>query len=195
DLALRRAIERKPGAVGLPVFMQRERSGRLVETSPLGSLSAQAVLASVNVPVDGDGRVRSYRYGFSESGRYRPSVGALLGGADYGRTDDFGIDFAIRPDSVGHVSFEDVYRGRFDPALVKGRDIMIGATALELGDEFATPRHGTLSGVYVHALAYESVRTGRDLRQLSPQVMLGLAALAAALLRPGRASLASLLRR
>lgn len=187
DLALRRAIERRPGAVILPTFVQMLRRGgteTTIESSPLGDLSGQAVLASVNVPVDTDGRVRSYRYGFGEGEAHRSSVGALLGGAAYGRTDAFLIDYGIQPEEVPHLSFEDVHAGRFDPALVKGRKILIGSTALELGDEFATPKARALSGVYVHALAYESVRAGRDLRQLNPLLMIALAAWAAFLLRP-----------
>ena len=187
DLEMRQAIERRPGAVVLPTFVQAQGRGvdrRVMETSPLGGLSEQAVMASVNVPVDADGQVRHYRYGFGEGERYRQTVGALLGGAAYGRNDEFLIDYGISPATVPHLSFEDVRAGRFDPALVKGRNILIGSTALELGDEFATPKARALPGVYVHALAYESLRAGRDLRQLSGTVVLLLAAWAAYLLRP-----------
>ena len=187
DLALRRAIERRPGAVVLPTFVQPQGRGadrRVMETSPLGGISEQAVLASVNVPVDADGQVRRYRYGFGEGERYRASIGALLGGAAHGRTGEFLIDYGIRPVTVPHLSFEDVRADRFDPVLVRGRNILIGSTALELGDEFATPKARALPGVYVHALAYEGLRAGRDLRQLSDAVVLAFAAWAAYLLRP-----------
>jgi CHASE2 domain-containing sensor protein len=59
---------------------------------------------------------------------------------------------------------------------VRGKKMMIGATALELGDEFATPV-GLLPGVIIHALAYESIADGgRALISLSPLALLILCA-------------------
>jgi diguanylate cyclase len=187
DRALEAAVGRKPGAVVLPTFVQTVRQGGQevqIENSPLGSLSAQAVLASVNVPVDTDGRVRRYVYGFGEGEAWRASVGALLAGAPHGRTGAFLIDYGI-DHRVPAVSFEDVYQGRFDPAAVRGKKVLIGATALELGDEFATVKRGTLPGVLVHALAYESALAGRALTQLHPWIVLLASGWAIWLLRPG----------
>jgi EAL domain-containing protein (putative c-di-GMP-specific phosphodiesterase class I)/CHASE2 domain-containing sensor protein/GGDEF domain-containing protein len=190
DKALAEAIGRRPGSVVLPTFVQRTTAmsdgGQMVESSPLGALSAEALLASVNVPVDDDGRVRRYAYGFADSAAPRQSIAALLAGQPAGHSGEFLIDYGVRAKDLPRLSFEDVYEGRFDPKLVAGRQVLIGATALELGDEFATPRHGTLSGVFVHALAYESLRQGRALTQLSPLAALALALLAAGLTRPRR---------
>lgn len=199
DRALAAAVDRRPGAVVLPTFVQRLSSAApnaLVETSPLEAVSREAVLASVNIPVDGDGRVRRYYYGFGAGEGYRESMGPLLAGAPPQRTDPFLIDYGISRGTVDHVSFEDVYDGHFDPRLVKGRRILIGATAQELGDKFATPLRGTMPGVYVHALAYESVRAGRALAEPRPWLPLGLALWCAWLLRPrAREELRKLLRR
>jgi signal transduction histidine kinase/CheY-like chemotaxis protein len=199
DSILQASIAARPGAVVLPTFVQQDDSRtptRLHETRPLAALSGQAVLAGVNVPVDSDGRVRRYRYGFKSGAVERTSMGATLAGAPPGLTDAFLIDYGIMASDIDRLSFEDVYRGRFDPSLVRGRKVLIGATALELGDEFATPRRGTLPGVYVHALAYESLHGGRGLGRLQWPVLLALAAAAAAWLRPaGALSLARALRR
>lgn len=199
DAALRSAIERRPGSVVLPTFVQALRVGgaeTTTESAPLGDLSGEALLASVNVPIDSDGRVRSYRYGFGDAGAYRPTIGALLAGAPIDNRGAFLIDYGIRPDQILRLSFDDIHNGRFDPARIKGRRILIGSTALELGDEFATPRQRAIPGVYVHALAYESVLAGRALRPVSPLAVLVAAAGAALLLRPRRAgSIPQLLRR
>jgi len=198
DQALATAIGSRPGQVVLPTFVQTAGRGgvrRQVDTQPIERLSRQAVLASVNVPVDADGRVRRYRHGFGEGEGQRPSMGSILAGKRPDTTGSFLIDYGIRVADIDHLSFESVYSGRFDPALVRGRAILIGATALELGDQFATPKHGVLHGVYVHALAYESLRAGRGLYELSLPALTFLAGLTAFLLRPrGRRDYSATLR-
>jgi signal transduction histidine kinase len=192
DRRLEEAVESQPGSVVLPTFVQRRSRGagsELLESSPLAGVAAEAVLASVNVPVDSDGKVRRYAYGFEAPGGHRPSIGALLAGAPPGETGSFFLDYGIRVENVPKLSFDDVHDGRFDPGMVRGRAVLIGATALELGDEFATPRFGTLPGVFVHALAYESVRAGRDLKRLHPYAVLLLALAIVVPLRPSRGAL------
>jgi len=187
DRALEEAIRSRPGTVVLPTFVQAAGKGamkRQVETHPLETLSDQAIVASVNVPVDADGRVRRYRLGFGDGIEHRASMAATLAGSPPGPTSEFLIDYGIRLSDIDRLSFEAVYAGRFDPSMVRGRKVLIGATALELGDEFATPKRGTLQGVYIHALAYESLHAGRDLKEINPLILLLLAGAAAWALRP-----------
>ena len=177
DEALARSISAHAGVVVLPTFVQgvstlNRGNGTIVESSPLGSLSANALLASINVVGDDDGRMRAYRYGFQSGDTYRQTMAALLAGAPYGSSDKFLIDYGIRVHEIDHLSFEDIYRGNFDAGLVRGRAILVGATALELGDEFVTPRYAILPGVYVHALAYESIALNRALHRVNPFAML-----------------------
>ena len=73
-----------------------------------------------------------------------------------------------------------------DPAKVRGRAILIGATALELGDEFSTTQSATTKGVYIHALAFEALIAGRALVEPSALLMFLAAAVVAFLLRPTR---------
>ncbi|MFZ3008424.1 MAG: CHASE2 domain-containing protein, partial [Phenylobacterium sp.] len=190
DKTLAEAIAARPGSVILPTFVQpvRRRDGgtSLVETSPLRGLSTEALLASVNVPVDADGRVRRYTYGFGVDEAYRPSMGASLAQTPQQRRDSFLIDYGARVGEIDHLSFEDVFRNRFDPKLVRGRSILIGATALELGDEFATPQAGTVNGVYLHALAFENLTSGRALVSPPAWMTFALACLLIIFLRADR---------
>ncbi len=172
DVVLHDAIEADPGSVVLPTFMQ---PGLREENSPLASLSQNAVLGSVNVRLDPDGRVRRYHGGYSHDDHYHASMAAVLAGASYGDTDPFLIDYGIRSDQIDRLSFEDVYRSNFDPERVRGKTILIGATALELGDEFSTPIVPAVPGVVVHALAYESIVQGRMLMSPNGVVTLALA--------------------
>lgn len=185
DTALAEAIARHPGQVTLGAFRQWSNHGgsdaRVLENLPLPSLRREALVASVNVPVDADGEVR--RYAFTGLDGRRPSLAANLAGAP--DRPDFAIDYGIDRRSIPFLSFDDVLNDRFDPALVEGRVVLIGATALELGDEFATPV-GLLPGVTIHALAYESMVGGRALMTLSGPALLILCLGLGALLLPRR---------
>ncbi|MFN3932527.1 MAG: EAL domain-containing protein [Brevundimonas sp.] len=186
DQSLADAISRHPGQVALANFVQAESYGpagqALVENTPLAMIRRDAMLASVNVPVDSDGQVRSYDA--SPGASNQPSLAALLaGGASTAGM--FDIDYGIDHRSIPHLSFDDVLHDRFDRSLVAGRMILVGATALELGDEFATPA-GLVPGVYLHGLAYESLVGGRALGTLHPLALLGLCGALVLLLMPTR---------
>ena len=174
DTALKHALEAYPGAIVLPTFM---RPGASVETTPLGSLSRDAVAAGVNVELDADGRVRRYWRGFQYPSHYRASMASVLAGAPYGQTAPFFIDFGIRVQQIERISFEDIYNGSFDRARVRGKSVLIGATALELGDRFASPLQPSIPGVFIHALAYESLAQRRTLLAPSWLIVFGLAVL------------------
>ncbi len=186
DSALRAAIEADPGSVVLPTFVQSE-SGE--ENAPLASLSRDAVVGSVNVRLDEDGRVRRYLRGFDHGDHYHASIAAVLADEPYGLTSAFLIDYGINSEHIDRLSFEDVYRGAFDPARVRGKVVLVGATALELGDEFVTPAQTSTPGVVVHALAYESLVQGRALLEPSRVLVLGLALLVLVMLWPRRGPL------
>jgi len=186
DDVLAATIRHWPGQVILPTFVQSARhggDGRMVSARPIDTLADDVVLASVNVPVDADGRVRRYQTGFDTAAGVRPSMAATLLGRPPG-FGDFLIDYGFDANAVTRLSFQDVYAGKFDPNLVRGRDILIGSTAVELGDQFATPKVGILQGVYVHALAYESLRAGRALQSPGLPFLIVCSALAAFFLRP-----------
>jgi diguanylate cyclase len=181
DAALRAAIEAKPGTIVLPTFMQR---GAGEKNTPLASLSRTAVFGSVNVQLDSDGRVRRYQRGYDHEEHYHASMAAVLSGAPYGETAPFLIDYGIRSAQIETIGFEDVYRGTFDADRVRGKVILVGAEALELGDEFSTPIQPAMPGVLIHALAYESLVQGRTLLEINGGIVLGLGLLALFLLWP-----------
>ena len=187
DAEFARAIDDAQGTVILPTFVQPSANG-LVENIPLSTLSDGAVFSSVNIPIDSDGRVRRYHYGFNVDGAYRSSLAATLTGTHYGDTSSFLLDYGVRASSIDRLSFEDVYNGDFDPTRVQGRAVLIGAVALELGDEFATPVAPAVPGVVLHALAYENIVQGRTLLQLSSLVSYLIAFVALLVLWPRKRS-------
>ena len=176
DRRMAQVISARPGAVILPAFVQAvtqaDGKSKLVESHPLAGLASDALIASVNIPIDPDGRARRYENGFGQDESYRPSMGGALSEASGQKSGAFLIDYAFNPHDIPHLSFEDVYRNRFDVSKVRGRRILVGARALELGDALATPQYGILNGVYLHALAFEALTAGHAL--LAPQPALPL---------------------
>ena len=178
DAEMQSIAAAEPGSLVLPTFVQTR--GERFENTPFQGMAQNAVLASVNIPVDADGVVRHYWRAVPRGDHYEASMAATLAGATYRDNSAFVIDYGINIDAIPRLSFDDVLNNRFNPAAVRGKAILIGATALELGDEFATPHTPSEPGVFIHALAYESIYQNRSLAETNGLVgfVLALAALA-----------------
>lgn len=162
DAAFAAALGRAGDKVVLPTFSQRADSGTAgwTDSLPIGPLRAHAALAAVTVQPDADGLVRRMPFGTVTDGLPRPSLSAMVAGVSGSADTDFPIDFAIDPASIPRHSFVDIRDGRFDPAAVRGKAIVIGATAVELGDRYAVPNHGVIPGVVIQSIAAETLRHG-----------------------------------
>ena len=162
DEALAKAIAAAGGKVALPTFGQQSTASdrRVIDAFPLAMFRDRATLASVSMGPDSDGVVRRAPMGTMNGGSPRPSLSALLANRS-GRADTaFPIDFGIDPDTLPRSSFIAVRDGHFDRRDIAGRDVVIGATAIEMGDRYATPRWGVLPGVVIQALAAETLLRG-----------------------------------
>ena len=164
DAAMARALARSNGLVALPTFAQLAGTGegdtRLIDSLPLPAFRPHVALASVSMQPDADGIVRRAPLGTMTAATPRPSLSAYIAHRS-GRADEFfpidaGIDHRLLP----RLSFVAVEHGRFDAAAVRGRDVLIGATAIEMGDRYAIPHWGVVPGVIVQALAAESLFPG-----------------------------------
>lgn len=158
DDAFAAALE-KSGSAYLPVFRQLSQTGGTEETTnwPLARFAVRSWPALVNVFGDAEGAIRFYPYGEVIEGDYIPSAAALLTGAFSERSGSFPINYALRPDSVPVLSAVDVANGTFNPDLIAGRSVVVGASAIELGDLFVVPVHGIVPGPLVHVLAAETL--------------------------------------
>jgi len=172
------ALKKAEGSVALPAFKQtlrNDENGKTIYVNrPLPQFSKHAWSATANVAVESDGMVRRYSYGETLDGSFLPSVGALLGGKFNRKEQPFQIDFSIRADSLPTVSYVDVLRGDFATLKkLKHKKIIIGATAIELGDRFNVPRGQVIPGATLQALAAESILQDRALRSSSSIATLG----------------------
>lgn len=179
DQAFVDALQKAGGSVILPSFRQwvgDRGNGKTIHVSrPLPQFGKHAWSATVNVAVEPDGLVRRYSLGDTLDGIFLPSMGALLAGKYERKEESFWIDFGIRADSVVTVSYVDVLHG--DPTTVKklkDKKVIIGGTALELGDHISVPNGRIISGALLQTLAAESIRQGRALHASSSVVTLSL---------------------
>jgi len=177
DQAFVEALENAGGSVVLPSFEQpgaKGSDGTAIHINrPLKQFGDHAWTAVVNVAVEPDGLVRRYPFGEKLDGEFLPSMGAVLAGQHAAKRKPFLIDFGIRAASIPRVSYIDVLRGD-DATLAKLRDkkVVIGGTALELGDRFSIPNGGVVSGPLLQALAAESILQNRTLSWTSDIVTL-----------------------
>jgi diguanylate cyclase (GGDEF)-like protein/PAS domain S-box-containing protein len=168
DEAFAKALERAGGSIVLPTFQQWVGSGssRAIHLNrPLPRFAKHAWPAIVNVSTEADGIVRRYPYGETFDGTFLPSMGAVLTASYETTKAPLWIDFSIQPASIPIVSYKDVLSD--EPAVLrqlKTKKVIVGGTALELGDRFNIPNGHTVSGVVLQALAAESILQGRLLR-------------------------------
>lgn len=187
------AAIRRNGRVVLPVVPRPIGPGMLADGRPTAPFAqAAAGLGHIEMQLDGDGIARSiYLFGGAE--RLYPQLAlAMLQIAAPATAAPFlpaGIDaplagpattwqrdrwlhlpFAGPPGTYRTVSYVDVLTGAVDPARLKGRLVLIGATASGLGDIYPTPmsRSGRpMAGVEIHATVLDALRGGTAIEWLS----------------------------
>jgi CHASE2 domain-containing sensor protein len=176
DQAFVEALQKAGGSVVLPSFKQladgRNRKD-IYLNRPLPLFGDNSWPAIVNVAVESNGVVRRYPFGEMFDGKFVPSMGAVLAGRHERNKEPLWIDFSIRPETVPTVSYVDVLRG--DPVVARrlaNKKVVIGGTALELGDRFNTPNGQIVTGPLLQSLAAESILQDRVLRPTSEVVRL-----------------------
>ncbi|AIF49513.1 diguanylate cyclase [Dyella japonica A8] len=183
------------GHVVMPVFAEAaELGGVLEEVLPTPAIArSAAALGHVDASKDPDGITRGV---YLKAGLGQPQWPALaLALYDMGtpsplhplpglrqpegtarspyewiRDDYVLIRFANAAGAFNQVSYVDVLRGRVPGALLKGRWVLIGATAAGLGDQLATAASGANSpmpGVEYQANILESLHGGRLITPLN----------------------------
>ena len=188
DRAFAEVLAATGPTVVLPVFQQFttsvDGSTAVYLSVPLEQFAEHTSLASINVRPERDGLIRRMSVVEPWGDAFIPSLAAFLAGDAFATAGDFYIDYGINPRSVPRLSYVDVLQGRFDPAEVAGKSVIIGGTAIELSDFVATPISRALPGPLVHALSYESLVQGRALQRFGPEPILAIGLLLALLSGP-----------
>ncbi len=187
DARLEQALATTGGRVILPAFKQQIQGpggAAMSLTAPLPRFQLQARVGTINVFAERDGLVRRAMIRDRWDDSAIPSLVALLAGRQDLPAASFHIDFGLDLGTMARLYFADVMAGRFDPAVVAGKDIIIGSTAIELGDMMPVPVLKTVPGPVLLALAYNSLVQGRALLNLGSLPVLAIVLLLALVLGP-----------
>ncbi len=161
-----------------PIVFSTSLIGPAGQTQVLGGNKAVASMgdrvAASDLPVDGDGVLRHTAAQVSGL----PTIAAVVSQElqrhppAAPRLEDGWIDFRGPPGTVRNLSFTEVLSGHFDPAAVRGKVVVVGATAPVLQDVHATAAGDVMSGPEVQANAISTVLEGFPLRSPAEAVSL-----------------------
>lgn len=150
---------------------QVQGAGALLRPSP--KLATQSVLGHVNVLLDGDGRLRRLLPAVTHDGKHLPALPlAMYRGlaAQQGRTTvpqdkPLWLDYYGAEETFRSIRIADLVQDRAKTDDLRGRAVLIGATATGLGDAYATPFSPRLPGVVYFATALGNMIDGRIIRR------------------------------
>jgi len=169
DAALAAALRRADRSVLLPTFRQEAGfdAAATIESAPIPAFAENGFLVAANVLPDRDGRLRSMPFALTILGATRPSLAAMVAERQGAADASFPIDLHADPQTLPRYSARDILEGRVPAAAIAGKRVIVGATAVELGDRYAVPGFQFLPGVIVQAMAAETLLTGRVFAEIS----------------------------
>lgn len=172
DDALEHVLQEAQTRIILPAFRQRSATGQrapiLFETTPLPRFKDHVQLGSVTYIPAEDGLIRSMSVTTPWSGLSLPAMAALLAGPAALTAGTFYMDYGIDLDAIPRVSLIDLLQDRVPAEMFRGKNVIVGAGATELGDQHAVPLRTRIHGIEVQALAFESIVQGRTLDIVRP---------------------------
>lgn len=160
DRAFGAAIRRAGGRVVLPALLENASGelGERVEALPAPMLRSAARIASIWIRLDDDLSARRLPYSVEIAGARRPSLAAYLADRASPRSGSIPIDWSYDRATFPSISYSDALSGRFQPDLFRNRNVLIGGTSTTFGDRFTVPHHGRIPGLYIQAIASETIR-------------------------------------
>ncbi len=188
DAKMAAALKRAGGSVILPTISRAAGSGsaEFNESAPIKPFRDHAFLGAVNVVPDTDGFIRRMLLGVETFGVPRPALPTLLAESTAKIGQSFDVDYAIEPSSIPRHSLIDVIDGKVLAGALAGKRVIIGGTAIEIGDRYPVPRYGVIPGVVIQALAAETLLKGKVPETWNGAWLLGMVLLLTGwTLRPG----------
>jgi adenylate cyclase len=166
DLALYEAVARARGTVlSTTEVDDRGRTNVLGGESVLRPIGARA--ANTSTPVDVGAVVRRVHHAIDGLETFAVAAAEAATGRQVAPFDGALVDYHGRPGAVPTYRFSDLLRGRVDPALLRGRIVVVGASAPSLQDLHPVPTAGDelMPGPEVQANAISTVLRGLPLRE------------------------------
>jgi adenylate cyclase len=166
DDALIGAVERARGRVVLATTEVNEFGESAVFGGEDTVRSVGARVGNALLPPDADGVNRRAPYSVQGLKGFAV-VSAEVFGRKVPRFDDAWIDYRGPPGTIPALSFSRVLNGKFDPARVRGKIVVVGAAAPSLQDVHPTSASGDelMSGAEIQANAIATVLDGLPLSE------------------------------
>lgn len=181
DDVLARAINKIPNLV-LPLLLlpTNERIGFNGGLTLLKPIFPQAVTGHIAVATDMDGVVRRMQLRYQHGSEVFNALGLqllMLGESEPNRTwvtqraqateqfsdGVYGLPLNVPKGGYMTVSYRSIIDGEVSADFLRDKYVLVGATALGLGDQFITPasgQDGTVSGIEIHANLMDGLKNG-----------------------------------
>ena len=152
---------KKAGNVTLPM-QSREGpgDGTVRNIPPLAMFAKHAEVASVALAYNYQNAVWRIPYAARTDDGVIPSFSAKLAGVSVKPGGLYAPDYSIDPKSIPTIASTKLLDPGFDARLLRGKDVVIGATAESLNDTFFLTGTGKMGGAYVHIIGAESLKEG-----------------------------------
>lgn len=163
DAAFAASLERAGGYAYLAAFRQAGPQGTDIWNHPIAQFRALAQPALVNVDSLEAGMAWSL-----PGKNLDQELQAIAGHFNPGKPipETVHIDYSIDLDRIVRIPASTILNGSADQDLIRDRQIVIGASAIELHDLLIVPRFGIVPGPIVQIAAVESLRQDRALTDL-----------------------------
>ncbi|HEX8840676.1 MAG TPA: CHASE2 domain-containing protein, partial [Sphingomicrobium sp.] len=158
DRQFAEALERSRRVV-LAMRIRRSNTAGVQDVYPLPAI-ASTPLATIDWQYNWQNAVWQIPYSLERGGRPVPSFASLLSGRSGAVNSTFMPDYSIDPKSIPSISAARILQGQFDPAFVRGRDVVVGTDSDGIGDQYFLPGTGKMGGSYVHIIGAETLKSG-----------------------------------
>jgi diguanylate cyclase len=128
---------------------------------PLPMFSKHAELATIAWKYNYQNAVWDIPYTVETNGRTLPHFTAHLAGVRGKPGESYTPDYSIDPTTIPTVNAAQVLTGQFDPAMVRGKTVVVGTMTDAAGDQFFVPGTGKIGGVVVQIIGAETLKAGR----------------------------------
>ncbi len=184
DLALANAL-RRSGKVTLGAQTRLgDLDGKENQGLPIAAFSKYAAVASIAWNYNWQGAVWELNRGHSLNGKPMPTLSASIAGINGPVEQQYPVDYSFDVNTVPRIGAADLLNGKVDATQVRGKIVVVGTTAVQLGDQWIVPGRGKRSGVFIHILGAETLRAGPPVDfGWMPALALALAVSIACLLR------------
>ena len=158
--------------VTLPVLLQPDMiTGQAMAYRPIESFAAHAKLGHISPSIDVDGVLRELPLMIiDEQGQSWQTLTSLIlpKSLTAREPQQLRIPFALTDAAFITVTYDQVLKGQIQPELLQGKYVLIGPTAVGLGDRYTTPitgQLGAVAGIEVHANVLKALLDGDAVTQ------------------------------